>query len=528
MKKWGELVFNNMRIGKRLTLFFVVVAIVASISGFIGAYFLYRTNEQYSNALKYYNTTLADLYFLSNEFFNIRLNMRDVILLEDLDLKQNALDKISEHSSKIGLYINKIELELQTKEEQELFNILKQNNEDYKNVRARSSYLALQNTKEMRIEADKLMRTEGAPKAEICFQTVEKLVRLNLANTEAKSLELDAQALTTMTLMLCLIATSLVTSVFIALYAAKSLNRPLKLVENAAVRISKGDAEFELKVDTDDEIGLVAKVFNTHVKAAFNEIKYKNKTIMDSLAYARKIQGNILPDKSYFDRVFNDYHILWYPRDQVGGDFYWIESFDKGTVLFVGDCTGHGTPGALLTMLCVSLLNSVVTNENCGELDKVIWECDQKFSSVIKNNNDSSSEINDGIDFAIFFIDNNKEIKYAAKNMKLFICDGDDIKVIKGQRTRAGISNFSKKDEIEIHEISYEKDSKFFVASDGLFDQIGEETHLPFGYSIFKKIILQNHNNNISKISDLIWDEFSRHMGNQQRRDDVTLIGFKI
>lgn len=264
------------------------------------------------------------------------------------------------------------------------------------------------------------------------------------------------------------------------------------------------------------------------------ELAQKHKTIISSLNYASKIQRNLLPNEENLSEAFLEHQVLWYPKDIVGGDIYWLKNFKDGALLCVCDCTGHGTPGALLTMLVVTALDAVVKESNCKNTAHVLWALDQRMKRALNvveiEKNDgwqSMTDINDGADLALMFVNKNGEVTVSAGNTHVFVCDGKEILDIKGQKLRVGNGRIGNSDEVKMTTIPANPENKYYVASDGLFDQIGEETKRPFGYRPFKKIIIDNHNGNMSDVFDSLWHEFENHRGQECRRDDVALVGFQ-
>jgi len=258
-----------------------------------------------------------------------------------------------------------------------------------------------------------------------------------------------------------------------------------------------------------------------------------NKTITESINYASKIQGHLLPSKAVFDNAFSDYYIIWKPRDIVGGDIYWAENFDNGTVICVCDCTGHGTPGALLTMLVVSAFESIITEKNCSDTAEILYLLDKKLSSVLHVGSDEENrrgimDINDGCDLAVLFIDKGGNITTSAGNISIFTCDGEEVKRHKGQSIFIGEGSLSNKDEVKTIKIPANPENKFYVSSDGLFDQVGDEKGRRFGYKRFEKLILENHNEDLDIVLNRIWFNFEEHRGAEPRRDDFELIAFKL
>jgi len=253
--------------------------------------------------------------------------------------------------------------------------------------------------------------------------------------------------------------------------------------------------------------------------------------VISSIEYAGKIQKNMLPDKNLFNEAFSDYSIIWKPRDIVGGDIYWIKNFDDGTVLCVCDCTGHGTPGALLTMLVVSTFEAMVTDNNYKDTAQIIWELEKRLVNTLnaKNFNEESKSLNikDGCDLAVLFIAKDGSVTSSSSHIHIFVCDGKKVTQIKGQRIYVGEGKLKHKDDIKTVHTPAESGNKFYIASDGLFDQPGGEKTVPFGYKAFVKIILENHNENQSAISDIIWTAFEKYRNDRSRVDDFELISFK-
>jgi len=252
--------------------------------------------------------------------------------------------------------------------------------------------------------------------------------------------------------------------------------------------------------------------------------------MLSSARYANKIQQNLLPQSDVFDEAFSDYSVIWKPRDIVGGDFYWMRNFDEGTVLCVCDCTGHGTPGALLTMLVASTLETIISEERHTDTAQILYMLDQRLATVLNAKIDdiASMDINDGCDLVVMFIGKEGGISMSAGNFNLFVCDGEKVTRYKGQSLFVGEGRIKSKDEVKVVSIPHNPNDKFYIASDGLPDQIGGERNIQFGYRTLERIILENHHENQSVISGKVWDAFESHRGDEPRRDDFELITFKL
>jgi len=261
----------------------------------------------------------------------------------------------------------------------------------------------------------------------------------------------------------------------------------------------------------------------------------KHQILIDSINYASVIQKGILPKDAVFAQAFADYSVIWNPRDTVGGDIYWVKNFDKGALLAVCDCTGHGVPGALLTALTVSSLEEIVDEDSCADPASVIYMLDQKLARIFEAETGADTgekgkrkiHIKNGCDLAVLFIAKDGEVTIASGNINVFICDGSEVSRIKGQRIYVGEGKLKSSEDVNTTMIPASANNKFYISSDGMYDQVGGTHGNSFGYTTFKKLILDNHNETQNSISDKIWNAFEAYRGNHIRLDDFELITFR-
>ena len=256
------------------------------------------------------------------------------------------------------------------------------------------------------------------------------------------------------------------------------------------------------------------------------ELAIRLRTINESIEYANKIQMSLLPEKEIFKKAFTDYSIKWEPRDIVSGDIYWIKNFGAGTVLCVCDCTGHGAPGALLTMLVVSAFEDTVTESNCSDTAEIIFNLEQRLINIFGTKTEEG-QYKDGCDLAVLFIAKDKSINLSSCNTPVFVCDGNEIEQIKGQHIFVGEGKIKSKEDIEIIKIAPALDKKIYIASDGLYEQPGGLRERRYGYAEFKQLILENHKQSQADISGKLWTAYENYRGDFQRVDDFNLITFK-
>jgi serine phosphatase RsbU (regulator of sigma subunit) len=248
------------------------------------------------------------------------------------------------------------------------------------------------------------------------------------------------------------------------------------------------------------------------------------------MEYANTIQTNLLPADAEIKRAFSDYSVIWKPRDIVSGDIYWMKHFDAGTVLCVCDCTGHGTSGALLSMLVVSVFETAVAPGNCHDTAEIIWRLEQRLVEVFGVNGRelTGDEILDGCDLAVLFIANDGNITLSAGHTDVFVCDGATVQRYRGQRIFVGEGKLNRKEDIKTIKIPAGRENKYYIASDGLFDQPGGENSRPFGYKAFIKIIMDRHAETQNAIVEKIWEESEKYRDREPRVDDFTLFTFKV
>jgi len=360
------------------------------------------------------------------------------------------------------------------------------------------------------------------------------MTELNVAiakQTSISNAAVTQQFIVVQTLLLVLAA---VFAFFTAIYIVKSIMAPINESADVLYKIAAGNFEARVTGKYFGEFAIIKKSVNS---TAADIKTYMN--FMSGIEYASKIQKNLLPPDSEFTEAFSDHYCIWKPKDIVGGDIYCMKSFPGGTVLCVCDCTGHGTPGALLTMLVVSAFETVVTAGNYNDTAQIIWELDKRLVSELnvtsavktkvttKDTSLQGLNINDGCDLAVLFIAKDGSVTISAGNTNVFVCDGKKVTRLRGQRIRVGDGTLQSKEGINVTIIPSNPDNKFYIASDGLYEQPGGMERLPFGYDITEKIILENHIERQSVICDKIWQAFEKYRGINLRCDDFVLVSFK-
>lgn len=260
------------------------------------------------------------------------------------------------------------------------------------------------------------------------------------------------------------------------------------------------------------------------------EIQSKQDRINESLKYAQAIQVRLISSNDDFGKYFSDSALWWFPLDVVSGDFCMVEAFPKGRLIILGDCTGHGIPGALMTMMATTIITGCLDYDNCDDTARIIWNLDRQFSAILNSHrSEKDAYITHGLDVIALFVDNYDNIRVSSAGINLFVSTSGikDVKTVRGQRLYIGDGKISDISQIKVQKIKVTPKDTFFIASDGLFEQTGGNEGLPLGYSAIKKIIHRSGNKKIPETIEAIKEKYFEYKGDKARLDDVTVMGFK-
>jgi len=259
-----------------------------------------------------------------------------------------------------------------------------------------------------------------------------------------------------------------------------------------------------------------------------------NSHITDSIQYASLIQKAIISEHHHLSKHFEDFFIIWNPRDIVGGDIYFIEELnDNELIVMVIDSTGHGVPGAFVTMLVKAVERQIFSDLDRGKIDKSTSKMLSYFNREIKNllkQNSSKSKSNVGFDGAIVYINREEKIiKYSGASTPLFYKErGKDLKMLKGDKKSIGYRESDESFEFKEEVIKIENPTDFYLTTDGYIDQLGGSKEFPFGKKRFKYIIEKYYDMPFSKQREIFVTEFDAYRRSNSQVDDVTVIGFKV
>jgi len=259
----------------------------------------------------------------------------------------------------------------------------------------------------------------------------------------------------------------------------------------------------------------------------------QKKDITDSIEYAKRIQNALLPPLSFIKRNLTEHFILFKPRDIVSGDFYWMMNKDNKIIIAAADCTGHGVPGAFMSMLGTAFLNEIVTkiieNKHIHSLqaNEIL---NQLRDYIIKSlhQTGATNEAKDGIDIALCIIDSEKQrLQFAGAHNPLYIINNNQIKIIKGDRMPVSIHQNAHKS-FENHEIDFEENDIIYLFSDGYSDQIGGPQNRKFMSRNFQTLLLDIHKKPMEIQKQMLDKTFEDWKGDNIQLDDILIIGIKL
>jgi serine phosphatase RsbU (regulator of sigma subunit) len=259
-------------------------------------------------------------------------------------------------------------------------------------------------------------------------------------------------------------------------------------------------------------------------------VKQKNE-IIESINYAKRIQSAMLPPEQYVSELLNENFIFYRPRDIVSGDFYWIKQVKQYIILLAADCTGHGVPGAFLSMLGISFLDEIVQRREITQANQILNNLRKQFKFSLRQNG-QRDESKDGMDMALCILDlGNMKMQYAGANNPLYLIrdvnDKPELKEIKADRMPIGY--YQGKDRSFVnHEIQLEIGDTFYIFTDGFIDQKGGKDNKKFMSKNFRNLLLDIHDQAMHDQKDILDRSLSEWMGNKSQMDDILVIGVRV
>lgn len=307
----------------------------------------------------------------------------------------------------------------------------------------------------------------------------------------------------------------------------KTISTEMDFPSEMGKRIMQVNAIPEFDESNKLESVLVVSHDITERKMIEVEIQNKNKKITESINYAKRIQTAILPNSRVINRALPDSFILYKPRDVVSGDFPWFVQIKDDIFIAAVDCTGHGVPGALLSLIGYFLLNDIVRSRKITEPGKILDLLDEGVTTTLRQDEDATTK--DGMDIALCKINvANREVEYAGAHRPLYIMKNGAMDEVKGNKFPIGGGIFKNQTNFTNTKINLEKGDSIYFSSDGFPDQFGGPEGRKFGPKKVRDIIERVHSLPMAEAVDTFDREWEGWRGETKQTDDVLLIGIKF
>ena len=337
-------------------------------------------------------------------------------------------------------------------------------------------------------------------------------------------------------------------AVVISVLLARSISRPVKVLTQRASELAQGNLDDNIVLDQKDEIGILAENFERmrlSIKKLITELNEINKTleqkviertlkieqqkinITDSIHYASRIQKALLTPYDELKRLLPSYFIFNKPKDIVSGDYYWVSEAEDKVIVAVADCTGHGVPGAFMSILGISILNEIVSKSDNIVASDVLNELRQNLIKSLRQTGDTE-EARDGMEMALCVVDfKNQLLQYSGAFRPLYLIRNNELQEIKGDKMPIGVYNeeeisFSNK------ELLFKEDDIIYLFSDGFVDQIGGPRRKTFRSNNFKKLLVHIHQKPLDDQEAILEKEYEAWKRDMEQIDDIMVMGIRF
>lgn len=303
---------------------------------------------------------------------------------------------------------------------------------------------------------------------------------------------------------------------------SKSLSKSISYLAEVAQEIGKGDLEVKIKSPSKDEIGQLADSLQEMVIGL-----KERENLLSSIRYAQRIQEAILPLNSKMNEALKEHFIIFKPKDNVSGDFYWLSKIQEKTVIAVVDCTGHGVPGAFMSMIGNTLLNHIVNERLIFDPAEILVNLHKGVRTALKQER-NELDTTDGMDVCLCVINSKeKTLSFSGAKRPLYLVENGEFAEIKGDRKSIGGIQKEVHRKFTTHKKIIESDLVLYLTTDGFGDQSNPEGK-KFGTKRLKAFLQEISNNKIKTQKELVLSELASHQLEEEQRDDITVLGIRL
>ncbi|MCG8576099.1 MAG: PAS domain S-box protein [Flavobacteriales bacterium] len=258
------------------------------------------------------------------------------------------------------------------------------------------------------------------------------------------------------------------------------------------------------------------------------EVRQKNKDITASINYAKRIQTGMLPSQSFMEQLLQDTFVLFKPRDIVSGDFYWMDRYRAKILMAVVDCTGHGVPGAMMSIIGRNLLDQAVNEKGLTMPSQILNFLQVGLMVAFGQTENEKSDVFDGMDISLCCIDlANHKLEFAGANNPLYIIRDEELEIVKGDKVgiSAQYQAFGGYNNVEM---DIEEGDMIYLFSDGYPDQFGGDRNKKFTYKRFGDLLIDIHLKPVQEQLEVLEETIEEWKGDRDQTDDVCIMGTKI
>ncbi|MCA1961012.1 MAG: SpoIIE family protein phosphatase [Desulfomonile sp.] len=316
----------------------------------------------------------------------------------------------------------------------------------------------------------------------------------------------------------------------------KDLHAHLRHLTWQTQQVARGDLSQRV-----DFLGDFSEAFNTMIEAlrekrliekelqrANEQLREAHAQIIDSLQYGRTIQTAFLPNREEMAAHLDDFFVIWKPKDVIGGDIYRFNSIADRFLIAVIDCTGHGVPGSIMTMIAGSSLDEARRNVGLHDPAAVLQELNRIVKRAL-NQHHSESPSDDGLDIGICSVDPEAgRVVFSGAKIALYCCVNGEVREIKGDKQPIGYKRSNVSHRYTNHMITIDSPMSLYMTTDGLLHQIGGSRGFPFGKRRFIRFLIDHWAKPMGQQQALLEQALESYRGDEPQVDDITVLGFTI
>ncbi len=299
-------------------------------------------------------------------------------------------------------------------------------------------------------------------------------------------------------------------------------------VKDRRIKILESHEEISKQRDEVKQSRDKLQVTLTELEHSHEQMEEVNLRLLESLHYAEMIQRSLLPGMDRLKTDIPNSFFIWMPKDIVGGDIYYTYYDQNGFIIALMDCTGHGIPGAFMTMIAHSEIRKIILDEACHDPAKILKRMNLYVKTVLKKDHDHSLS-DEGLDAGVCRVNSKEQtITFSGARMPLFYLQEGVLHTVKGDRQSLGYKDSNVDFCFTNHRVQAMETTRFYMASDGYTDQLGGEKRRRMGTKGFRNLILENAKIPFEAQREKMIQAFLTHQGNNEQQDDVTVICFGL